>query len=82
MFYKSALTKDMLELKSMDVNAEHIMKLEKPTDTPMYLFISNYQNETVEGCAETQLDYLTSIIKKQSMHLDAQVIIFTMRCMR
>jgi pimeloyl-ACP methyl ester carboxylesterase len=71
MFYKSALTKDMLaELKSMKSNAEHLMKLEKPTETPMYLFISNEQNEVVKGWSEVQLDFLNAISNQKSLLLD------------
>lgn len=71
LFYRSSLTKDMLkELNEMHRNAELINNLNLPKDTPMYFFISDIQNQNVDGWTDALKSFLDQINTNQSLILN------------
>jgi len=70
MFYRSSLTKNMLEeIRHLNENAKTINLLDIPTSTPMYFFISSDQNESVSGWKDALVNYIENITLGESMEL-------------
>ena len=61
-FYRSAYSKDMLrEVDYLQANAEKVAEKEVPASIPMYLFISEGQEETAKGWQAASLDFFSKI---------------------
>jgi len=69
-FYKSSLTKNMLEeFNQLKNNAQTIMDNSLPIETPMYFFISTEQSELVEGWKDALIDYAANLNIGQTTEL-------------
>lgn len=61
-FYRSAFSKDMLrEIDDLQANAEKVAEQDVPASIPMYFFLSEGQEATVEGWQAASLDFLSKI---------------------
>jgi len=61
-FYRSAFSKDMLrEVNYLKENAETVADNAVPINTPMFFFISDGQEASVDGWKGTLVDYLAEI---------------------
>jgi pimeloyl-ACP methyl ester carboxylesterase len=71
MFFRSALTKDMLgEVEYLKENSRTVERGEYPQETPMYFFISQQQDQMVKGWKDSLLLYISKIDRKDFMILD------------
>jgi pimeloyl-ACP methyl ester carboxylesterase len=71
MFYRSSLTKDMLnELKASNQNAQLIKSLDFPISIPVYFFISEEQDLLIPGWKQTLIDFIEPFDVKNHMVLD------------